>query len=355
MDMGKKERYIGTLSALTALCFSLGWIGIYQAIAVSKDGGWWLPIVWFSLGISLSCLAVLSSRWKFGPLAFSLIAFLPSLFFGWDIFFLLIGAVGAALCFLGFVRMRDDLDSNIRIRIRRSMQHGLGWIVFSFSLVVASFYYNQIRSASGEDLLQRLSINQASHAMLTQALGLINPDFRKADQRQVTVDEFLLSFQDASSSKNETVVQEPSDEELLQMAGISASDPRAPQVLRQIRKGLEQNAVVVDTRTLVLRQSRTQLSDIAGVPLSGREPITDVLSGIVDQRLRSYFKPDTTEGSATLLPFILSVFLFLTLWSLGAILSFFWRFLTAGAFALLRRWSVIEVKAVMVEQEVVVH
>jgi hypothetical protein len=90
-----------------------------------------------------------------------------------------------------------------------------------------------------------------------------------------------------------------------------------------------------------------------GTPLSGQEHIADVLSQIIDQRIRTYFKPNETSTSASMLPFILSIILFVTLWSLGAMLMILWRFMTAGLFVLLCRLGIIEVQKVMIEQEVI--
>lgn len=233
------------------------------------------------------------------------------------------------------------------------MQHGVGWIVFSFSLVIACFYYAQIRQASADDLLRRLSLDQASHAMLTRTLGLLNPEFKKANQENVTVDEFLLTLQKNQGMDGEMTMPTPSDAELLRSAGVASTDPRAPQVLGRIKDGLAKNDAALDPRRLFLEQGRERLSDIAGMPLNGQENIADVLSRIIDHRVRTYFQPDMVDGHATILPFVLSVILFLTLWSLGSILGVVWRVLTAVMFAFLSRSGVIVIKKIPVEQEVI--
>lgn len=349
----KKNWYVGALLFALTLFFVFGWMAVYQIIAVPQvNGSWLLPIVWFSLGISSLCLLAFSSKEATLLGAGSLIAFVPAVFFVHDMRFILVLFLGAGLVFSGLSRMRYALGLNMRIYVRRSMHHGIGLLVFAFSFAITAFYFLQIQNKSGDELLQKLSIDQASHAMLTRSLGMINPEFKKANQENVTVDQFIMTMQ-KDQPMGDFGMGIPSDEELLQMAGMKPTDPRAPQVLTQIKKGLAENSAGIDPQKLILEQGRKQLSDIVGKPLSGQEPIADVFSQVIDQRVRTYFQPNMVGGDTTVLPFVLSVILFLTLWSLGAFLAILWRFMTAGAFTLLRRFRIIEVKKVMVEQEVI--
>lgn len=354
-NMRKKQWYIGASLFVLTLFFTFGWIAIYQVIAVPQaSSSWLLPIVWFSFGITSLCLLALSWGDKKMFALGASIAFLPALFFVHDVRFILFSCAFVGLSVIGLSRMRYAMSLSVKIQVRRSMQYGISLIIFAFSLAIASFYYMQIRTASGDELLQKLSLDQASHVMLTRSLGLLNPEFKKVDQEKISVDAFLLTFQEDRPVEDNTVATLPSDNELLQMAGIKPTDPRAPQALSRMKKELEENSGSFDTSSLILEQSRKQLSEIAGRPLSGQEPIADVLSQIIDHRVRTYFQPNMVNGNNTsVLPFVLSVILFLTLWSLGAVLGIAWRLMTAGAFHLLRRLDIIEVKKVTVEQEVV--
>ncbi|MDD5084289.1 MAG: hypothetical protein PHT88_05185 [Candidatus Moranbacteria bacterium] len=352
METLHKKWLFGALSSVMFLCFFFGWLAVNQNITTPEANGWLFPILLFSLGISTLCIIAFVSKEKPIVIGGALLAFLPSLFFVQDAKFLPFLCVGIVLSIVGLFSMRRDMGLNMHISIRRSIHHGIGWLIFSFSLVIASLYYMQIQHASGEELLQKLSLDQTSHAVLTQALGLMNPEFRKVNQENVTVDEFLLNFQKDQSTGDEEVPA-PSDEELLQMAGIMPSDPRAPQALTQIKKSLKDSTGSINTKRLVLEQGRRQLSGIVGVPLSGNEPIADILSQVIDQRIRTYFRPDVANGSASVLPFVLSVILFVTLWSLGAFLGILWRYLAAAIFLALCSFGAIRIQRVMVEQEVI--
>jgi hypothetical protein len=349
----KKQWLLGVLLSAIFLTFFFGWLTVNQRIEAPAESGWIFPILWFSLGISILCAVAFVSREKLIIISATALAFIPSIFFVHDAVFILSVCAGMGLSIVGLSHMRQDAELYVRIGIRRSMQHGLGWLVFSFSLIITSFYYMQIRHASGEDLLQKLSIDQASHVLLTKSLGLINPEFKKANRENVTVDEFLLNFQKDQSTGSVDTLPIPSDEELLRLSGMTPLDKRAPQTLAQIKKGLEENKLTLNMQDLALEQGRAKLSDIVGTPLSGKEPIADILSQVIDQRVRTYFKPDEASGSSSILPFVLSIILFVTLWSLGSVLGIAWRFLTTFLFMVLRRFGAVNVRKVMVEQEVI--
>jgi hypothetical protein len=351
-DISKKQWLIGTLLALIFLAFFFAWLFTDQIIVLSENSDWVRPAIWFSLGISLLSLTAFVSKQKGVMNIASVVAFIPILLFVQESLLVFFICIGIFLSGWGLMSMRRDVESHRHIRVRRSVQHGIGRLVFAFALVISTLYYTNIRDVNGEELLQKLSIDQTSNVLLKQALGMMNPEFKKIHKENVTVDEFLLTVP-KSDTTNDQIVSNPSDAELLQMAGVMPTDPRANQVLAQMRDGLKKNTASLNTQKLMLEQGKKQLSGIVGKPLSGQESIADVLSQIIDQHIRTYFKPDMTNDSSLLLSFILSLILFITLWSLGSILSFIWRILTAVLFALLRRFGVIEVNKVMVEQEVI--
>lgn len=350
----KKQWLLAGLLLLVSVASFCGWYAIGQIIDTSQINNSWLAaIIWFSLSISIMCLIALSFQKTIFSLGSIVLLFVPSVLFIQNWMFLFFVCISMALCFMGLSRMRRAMALHITIHIRRSMHYGTGWIVLSLALAITSFYYVQIRNESGDKLLQMLSLDQASHALLNRILGFVNPEFKKANQENVSVDEFLMTFQ-KNQTMNDIAMTTPSDVELLKMAGLTPSDPRSPQALIQIKKGIEKNTQTINPQKIILDQSRKQLSDTVGTPLLGQESITDVLSQIIDQRIRTYFKPNETSNSASILPFILSIILFVTLWSLGAVLMIAWRFMTAGLFALLCKFGVIDVQKVMIEQEMIV-
>lgn len=352
-NKNKKQWLTAVFSALAVVIFFAAWWSINRVI-LSADGlSWWIPIGWFSLGISLVCamaLAIADMRFL-STLASMVLA--TGLFWNQSPLLFLAIIFGVLLVLSGIVRMRRDLDSHIAINVRRSMHHGMGRIIIGASAIISLFYYSQIIHLSVESLLQRLSLSQASHQVLIQALGWMNPEFQKVNRENVSVDDFLKTIQESQMPQEQENPSDMTDMELLRMSGIEPGDPRAPQVLSQIRNELKKSASRFDVQAIAIEQSRKQLSEIYGAPLTGKENVADVFSAIIDQRVRTYFQPEDLSEESSLLPFILTIILFFTLLSIGSVLSFFWGFIATLFFVLFQRIGLITVRKVMVEKEVV--
>lgn len=352
MDVFRKKYFPGLLLIVSSTLFFFGWLRIAMLMEGTVESSWTVPIALFSSGISLLGLVFLLHKPLWLRLCAIAVAFIPSLFFIHSVLHGVILCLTSGICFYGFSRMHTDMLHHTRIMIRNSMHHGIGFVVVSFSLCIASLYYAQMQTESNEKLLERLSLNQTSHGIINQSLGILNPEFKQVTDRGVTVDEFLETIQDMQLPEG-SILKTPSDEELLRMAGVAPDDPSAPLVLKRIRVSLEKNASTLNSKEVLLQQGRKQLSDSVGRTVQGQDPIADVLSDIIDQRLRTYFQPNIANGNESILPFILSVILFITLWSLGSILSIVWRYLTAMLFHIFRSFGWIVIQKVTTEQEVV--
>lgn len=353
ISFSKKQYGIGALLLAILIAFSFGWKSVAYIIEEKGTIGWGIPMMWFSLGMALLSLMAFFTTKKSLIWLVSVLSFFPGIWFVVDPLFILGSMLGSGLCVAGILRIQQDMQSHMNIRAYRGIQNGSGWLTIAFSLTIALFYFVSVRSESGEVLLQRLSVGRVSDAVILKALGWMNPDFKVIDRKEVTVDEFLLSFQKKQTG-DDSINNLPSDEDILRTAGITASDPRSPQVLARVKQGWSENAVVVHPQQLILEQSRKQLSDIAGETLTGNEPIAVVLSRIVEQRVQSTLQPTVAQGSGSMLAFLLALIVFLTLLSFGAILAIAWRAVATIFFVLLRRVGIIEVSKIMVEKEVLV-
>jgi hypothetical protein len=352
MALTKKQWFLIALVSLIFLFFFLGWLAI-EAVILSAGSSWLNAVVWIFLGIALLALVPFAFEERSFLMLVAVIAFVPSLFFV-QAGIVWVGVIlGVGFCGYSLILMREDIALNRLITVRKSMQYGASPLVFAFAVSIALFYYAHIQNESGEVLLQRLELERASHAVMTQALGYFNPEFKTMDTDKMTVDTFLITMQ-AGQNMSDLTLETPTDTSILETTGLTPTDPRAPLVLAQIKKGLAQNTTTFNTKQLVLVQSRNQLSKVVGMTLTGQEPIAAILSSIISQRVSSYFEPTMAQnGSSSVLSFILTLVLFLTLWSLGSIFGFVWRLLTAGLFFLACRFRILEIKTILVEKEVV--
>jgi hypothetical protein len=209
------------------------------------------------------------------------------------------------------------------------------------------------------DLMKQFEIRKSSERMVNQAMVMLNPDFKKIDDDNVTVDEFLETLQKSQAdeqSSSEERVEPMSDEDLLTIAGIDPASPKAPIILSEIKKQMskDQSGSSDSQQQLILNQSRKQFSTIIGQPLTGQEAIADVFSGFIEKSIWSYAQPKTNENSSSsTIAFVLSLLIFLSVVSIGSIAKIVWIFAVKLYFFILTRMHLVRVKKLSIEQEVI--
>jgi hypothetical protein len=301
----------GTLGA-TFVVFALVWQRAATMIAVVAPVSVAYALAWFSCGIAILFVSpFLTSSFRF-RLAMSCAALLPGAFF-FEVS--RITAIGAAIAFsavaVGLGSIADDKDNRAAICVRKSVRQGSGWIVFAFALIVSTVYYEHIRAEDEGRLFQRLSIEQNSRTISERVLRWMNPDFEAVDRERITVDEFLATLQQSDGSMQSK---------------------------------------------MLLAQSKKQLSDRVGRELYGNERIIDVLAEGMNRHVQSYFHSNEAhrDESVRALSLFLAVLLFVTLWSLGSLAVFFWRWMAALLFHALRLAGVLAIRIETIERETVV-
>jgi hypothetical protein len=255
----------------------------------------------------------------------ALVAFFLSLYFvfisGGIFWHSLIIFMGFLFASWGIGRIRQDLKLNIVIDLWKTLKTGSTFLIFAFSLIIASQYYWETKNTSLESALPKFKIDALSEKLTSKVLSSVNPDFKNLDEDNITVDQFIL----------ETGKKQFEEEAVLMKAG----------------SGLYENS-----QALVLEEGRKQFSDLAGMKLSGQEKLSDVFSSIVNNRINSFIVPSFSENSnLPLLHLILAFILFLTVVSLGSFLSIFLIPLTKLIFFALRRNGLVEIIKVQKEVE----
>lgn len=357
----KRKIYLAVFLSIPFLAsMFFAWKSVGDLIMGESSYGWSLPIVLFSIGVSLLLLLsfVISN-----PMFFFLSA-LASVAMGLFVFH---GASSAAyivlsalLIWYGTLRIQKDLPKNIHVDIRKSIRQGSSYVIFGLSLAIACTYYFAILNMNFADLMKQFEIRKSSERMVNQAMGILNPDFKQMDETNVTVDEFLIAIQKSQETADqvspETKPAPMTDEELLRIAKVQPTDPKAPAILAEIKK--QMNARDASTaeaqQKLLLDQSRKQFATIVGQPLTGQEAIADIFSDVIEKSIWSHVQatPDQNTSSSTL-AFVLSVILFITLVSIGSLLKILWIFFVKICFHGLVRTELVRVKKVSIEQEVI--
>lgn len=324
--MPQKQKILKYILIFLTLLFSfLAWFSVSQAINIPTASTWGAPIIWFSLFfINLSLCLVLIKRLVFAELIILAAFFLSLLFvFIWEGIFqhILVILVGFLFASWGIRRIRQDLKLNIIIDLWKTLRTGSTFLILAFSLIIASQYYWETRNTSLESTLPKFKIDALSEKLTSTVLSFINSDFKNLDEEDITVDQFILETR--KKKFTESLVSEELSNELFE-----------------------------NSQALVLEEGRQQLSDLAGMKLSGQEKLSDIFSSTVNNRINNFITPSFSENSQLpLLHLILAFILFLTVASLGSFLGIFLIPLTNLIFFGLRKINLVEIIKIQKEVE----
>ncbi len=324
---------------LASLSFSAWWY-----LEMAFDGGdlsWVKAATVFSLVAVMLCLIALTEeKHPKLRLAAAALSLGPAFFFVPDWRLLPILVLSFVCVWYGLVRVAREIEARIRIAIGRSLGAGLPLILLGFCLAIVTQYYFHINALPWTELLPRFNLGQQSNALLIRTLESTHPGFQQAGEDGLTLDAFLLALQDtvAPNSTLPPVSVPPEVEALL------PPELRSPEALAALE------------REAYLRAGRERFATLSGGgEFSGAERVTDVLTGILNYQTRIFFDPEARHYPPVLLPFLLCLLLFLTIFPLGTLLGLLWIAVAALGFRLLRRLKVVRVERRNVEQETIVY
>lgn len=318
----KKQLLRSVLVFLSLLSGAFFWLSIHRAIMFSGSSDWMVPIIWFSiLYIFLSLLFVIESRsfWSLAPIvlipAVSLL-FVPEIVQG--------ALVVLAILFLwsSYFRVRSDLKENIRINLVKSLRLGRLLFILALSLVISGqYFFESQRVGKAEEVPEVDFSGFLSSSWTDVILQKVSPSFSGVSQEGFTVDEFLeKNYQSSYPSGTGGP-----------LSGSGALE-----------------------KSEALEAGREQLSELVGRQVSGQETIAEVFSEMVNRRIAETFSPQNPSGEGdSLFSGILSLVLFLTVFSLGLFLAEILAYLIQLIFWTLKKLRLVEIVQVPVEMEVI--
>lgn len=325
------------LSLLVVVSSSVLWF-LFGEYLVGTSGS--LILVSLAIFVSLVIAGLASTVLpnRVALMLFSIAAFLPAFWFAPPSIFILAFLISIGVLFLGLSRVREENASRIRLSVQRSLTRGAPFIVAAFSFGLALFYFSTVRTLPIDTVLSRVSFGSNAGGFLTRALSLLNPEFRSVNVNNLTVDEFLR----ATNGDVESNVQ--------QGFGVSSEFPN------DLHDDGMVNFVSLDQidqirKDVVLSAGRDRFSRLIGRKLSGDERMADVLSEIVNRRVASF--STEVESYQNLVPSILAIVVFLTVYSTISLLSFLWIFSVRILFSLLRLFRLVRVVTIPAKQDVI--
>ena len=350
--MNKRKILTNSLAALTLIFAFFAWLSVRSAIIVSDSSTWAVPMFLFSIYLVLICLDVMLFQ---DMLLLELIligSLLLSLLFAlaWLQFVAIL--LGAYFIFLASRKIREDMELNIKISPWKSLQAGKSYLLIALSLLITMQYFLTIRSFDGEKKVPHFDASFITKKIAIPFISSVNPQFKVLKDETLTVDQFILQTQNSNQGSDFSAA----DEEMLDAQLPANLTPTQKEVIKnQARENFSntQSQVAQKNQELVLEIGRKQLSDVVGTPVVGDEKISDVFTGLINNKINDYFNPKIDgTGKNSVFPVILAIVLLLTIYPVGLILSIFWFLIAKLIIFALFKLKILAVRTVTVSKEV---
>jgi len=317
--MNKKNILKYILIFLTLAFSFLTWNAIDRAINVREVSVWLAPIFFFSLNfifLSLTIILVEEERVMWG-ISF-IIIFLSAIFI-FNVWHLLVLLLSFVFLLIAAGKIREDLRLNIKIDVYKCIQSGSTFLLLALSLSISSHYFFETKNNNLENIIPKFNITGVLNSITPEIISVVNPEFQDIDQKNLSVDQWIL---------------ENEKEKIIEVEKINPS-------------------FGATSRDFVLQEGRAQLENFAGFEIDGEEKLVDVATKILSNRINNFIVPDYADTKIPILSFVLSLALFLTIFSLGSFLRPFWTWAAQFLFWIFKKTKIIRISKKMEEVETV--
>ncbi|MEP7162647.1 MAG: hypothetical protein ABI747_02685 [Candidatus Moraniibacteriota bacterium] len=320
-----------------ALFSYFSWRSVFEAALLPGGSTFFLPLFYFSLLIVLFALGSVLWEGRSFPLLAAAIVFLPGLFFASSIAHFLFMGVGVFFAYHAIGKVQHELHERVHLSFRRSILFGLPVFLLGLSIVLSSQYYVHAQALSWERLVPSFDLGEGTGAWVLRVMGPLYPPLRTLQNEEVTVDTFLKEMRTNDSGKI------PDEELPLEVKAIL--EEQGIQI-----ESLSQNPALQEA---ILAGQRENFSKLLGRQVGGDEKMGTVLSEVLRKKTLTFIS-GTQEYRGLpvpVLPFILSVLLFLTVYPTASFLLPIWSGVAHLLFLFLLRIRVIQIGEASVMQE----
>lgn len=304
-----------------ALAF-LSWLSVDRAVNNPGSSDWLIPMLWLFLFFATICLDAVIIKKTYIEKALLAVSFLLGFIFvhnGWHILAVLFGLL---FVFLAFEKINKDLELNIRIDLWKTLRTGRAMIMLGLAIVISSQYYFQAKDIGLTNMIPEFKSESLFGSLTTKILSKVNPQFSKLEDEGLTIDEMIMEVQGEKVNANVSI---------------------------ELNKELDKKS-----KELMLGEARKQLSETAGFEIKGDERVSDVLSASVNNKINDYFRPLLADSQySTIMPMVMAIIVFLTIISLGSILSPLAVAVAVFIFWIFIKLELISIKKVPAEKEVI--
>jgi len=320
------------IAGLAVISGIVSWMTVDWAINIPNSSHWVLPTICFTVFFITIALSVILIKKRYIILLILATSFFASLFFSFSLWHVLLLLLSFILAEVAAERIAADLRLNIKFNISRSVRTGRTLMILALSIAISSQYYAEIRNNNQIEIIPEFQMG----GTINQILPMMFPDLKNNLEDDLTVDEFILEI----TEQNIGNFTGDSLGIVLPDGNMALSDN-------------QMDRIVQNSQDRIIEEERKNLSQMAGMTLTGDEKISDVFSEMVNQKINTFFAPSLQPGSQPILPWLASIILFLTVASLGSLLSSLVGYLIAFIFWLMRKTSLVNISKVQVEMEVI--
>lgn len=346
-----------TLIALVLISAMFSWISVDRAIRIPDSSTWVVPMLWFSLFAIIIFLMTVFIKEKRTLIVAVAIALSFSLFFAPNPFHFLFLLASLLFAKWGIRNIQKDLGLNVKISLWKSFWAGKMQILFALAILISSQYFFTLESIDGQKNMPKLDVSGSMIKMIMPILGIANPAFKGMSEDGLTVDQWLLNAQKENGvggvfgSVEEEFIDAQLDAKL--PPGIPAEQR---EILKQeaMRKMTEtQSQLSQKNKDLILVEMRKQFSKSVSQDLKGDEKIAEVLASVVSNKMNEVMQTQLKGGGTVeaMLPLVYALILFLTIFSLGSLLSRIWFLLAIAIFSVLVKIGLVKIGKELVEKE----
>lgn len=340
------------LLGLMIIASFFAWFSVYRAMKIPEASTWLVPAICFSFYVILICLVAVLVRQEIVVELAIIFSFLLSLPFTFSVWYLLILTLCVLLMLYAVRNIREDLDLNVKISLWKSLFMGKFKIALALAIIISSQYFFFVNKTDGQKTVPKLDTSVMSSKLIEPILGIINPEFKKIQQDGLTVDQFILENQKNNESNFLINNEEMIDQQIPADLPSKQRESLKQQALQEIADSKSQ--LFEKNNELVLMEGRKQISEMIGKDINGSEKIADVFAGLIDKKINDFFQPEVGENApSSLLSYIITAVLFLTIWPIGSVLALVWFIFVIIIFKILLYLGFVEIQTVTVEREVI--
>jgi hypothetical protein len=344
------------LAFFTIVIAFFTWLSVDRSIHHVIDiSTWGMPIIAFSFFFTLIYVDVIIFKRKYILEIIFLATLFLSFIFTQNFWHLVILCVSNLFIFWGVARIRKDLELNVKISLLKSIRTGSTLLILAISLVIASQYYFAVKNFDSAHLIPQFKLTSMTGNFTSKIIAWLNPDFKKIEQNNLTVDQFILQAQEEQNQKSSSDMNSQVD----QM--IELSNPKLTVAQKNLlkvdalQKANDASAEIKSKQDqMIIQEGRKKFSELTGTELTGNEKVSDIFSDIVNRKINQYFNSDLTgTEKSSPLPIIMTIGLFLTIWPLGSLLNIIWIGMAEFLIWIFLKLEFIHIKKIPVEMEVI--